>query len=75
MGLDIAASQMWDGKAYKYRNIVRSTEDQISYIAELVDKYNLVYVEDPSMKMISMHLPNSTARSATAAWSAVTISS
>jgi len=47
MGLDIAASQMWDGNAYKYRKTVRSTEDQITYIAELVDKYNLVYVEDP----------------------------
>jgi enolase len=47
MGLDIAASQMWDGNAYKYRNRVRSTEDQIAYVAELVDKYNLVYVEDP----------------------------
>jgi len=47
MGLDIAASQMWDGNAYKYRKTVRSTEDQIAYIAELVDKYNLVYVEDP----------------------------
>ena len=47
MGLDIAASQMWDGNAYKYRKTVRSTEDQITYIAELVDKYHLVYVEDP----------------------------
>jgi len=47
MGLDIAASQMWDGSVYKYRKTVRSTEDQIAYVAELVDKYNLVYVEDP----------------------------
>jgi enolase len=47
MGLDIAASQMWDGNAYKYRNTVRSTEDQIAYVAELVDTYKLVYVEDP----------------------------
>jgi enolase 1/2/3 len=47
MGLDIAASQMWNGNAYKYRKTVRSTEDQVAYIAELVDKYNLVYVEDP----------------------------
>lgn len=47
IGLDIAASQMWDGSAYKYRKTVRSTEDQIAYVAELVDKYNLVYVEDP----------------------------
>lgn len=47
MGLDVAASQMWDGSNYKYRSKVRSTEDQIAYIAELVDKYGLVYVEDP----------------------------
>jgi enolase len=47
MGLDVAASQMWDGKNYRYRSKVRSTEDQITYIAELVDKYGLVYVEDP----------------------------
>ena len=47
MGLDVAASQMWDGTNYKYRSVTRSTEDQVAYIAELVDKYNLVYVEDP----------------------------
>jgi len=47
MGLDVAASQMWDGKNYRYRSTVRSTEDQVAYIAELVDKYGLVYVEDP----------------------------
>jgi enolase len=47
MGIDVAASQMWNGKEYQYRGQVRSTEDQIAYIAELVDKYNLVYVEDP----------------------------
>jgi len=47
MGIDVASSQMWNGKEYQYRSKVRSTEDQIAYIAELVDKYNLVYVEDP----------------------------
>jgi enolase len=47
MGIDVASSQMWNGTGYKYRDRVRSTEDQIAYIAELVDKYNLVYVEDP----------------------------
>ena len=47
MGLDVAASQMWDGKNYQYRSTFRSTEDQVVYIAELVDKYGLVYVEDP----------------------------
>jgi len=47
MGIDVAASQLWDGTGYKYRSVTRSTEDQIAYMAELVDKYNLVYVEDP----------------------------
>ncbi|MDD1672007.1 MAG: phosphopyruvate hydratase [Methanomicrobiales archaeon] len=47
VGIDVAASQLWDGKTYTYREKVRSTEDQISYLAELVDRYSLVYVEDP----------------------------
>jgi enolase len=47
IGIDVAASQMWNGQAYQYREKVRSTEEQIAYIAELVDTYNLVYVEDP----------------------------
>jgi enolase len=47
IGIDVAASQMWDGEKYKYRNQVRSTEEQVAYMAELVDTYNLVYVEDP----------------------------
>jgi enolase len=47
MGIDVAASQMWNGEGYMYRERVRTTEDQIAYIAELVDSYDLVYVEDP----------------------------
>ena len=47
MGIDVAASQMWNGEGYTYRERVRTTEDQIAYIAELVDSYDLVYVEDP----------------------------
>ena len=47
MGIDVAASQMWNKEGYQYREKVRSTEDQIAYIAELVDTFNLVYVEDP----------------------------
>jgi len=49
MGVDVAASQMWrenDGK-YHYRDTTRTTEEQIAYIAGLVDQYGLVYVEDP----------------------------
>lgn len=47
MGIDVAASQLWDGEVYAYREGNRSTADQIAYIAELVDRYGLVYVEDP----------------------------
>ncbi|MGD1005133.1 MAG: phosphopyruvate hydratase [Methanoregulaceae archaeon] len=47
MGIDVAASQLWNGEYYQYREKKRSTEEQVAYIAELVDKYDLVYVEDP----------------------------
>jgi enolase len=49
IGLDVAASQLWheDGAFYHYRDKNRTTEDQISYISELVDRYDLIYVEDP----------------------------
>ncbi|HNS82918.1 MAG TPA: phosphopyruvate hydratase [Methanolinea sp.] len=49
MGIDVAASQMWDADSGCYidRSGRRTTEDYIAYIAELVDRYELVYVEDP----------------------------
>ncbi|MDI6718571.1 MAG: phosphopyruvate hydratase [Methanomicrobiales archaeon] len=47
IGVDVAASQFFEDGAYRYRNVVRSRDDQIAYIADLVDRYNLIYVEDP----------------------------
>ncbi|HJJ55796.1 MAG TPA: enolase [Methanocorpusculum sp.] len=49
LGLDIASSEMWDSSTnqYVYKNIKRNTEEQISYITDLIDQYNLIYVEDP----------------------------
>lgn len=48
MGLDVAASQLWqDNGSYRYREVSRSTEDQIAYLCELVDRYDLLYIEDP----------------------------
>ncbi|MDD1716552.1 MAG: enolase, partial [Methanolinea sp.] len=49
IGIDVAASQLWnqEEKNYQYRGIVRSTEDQVAYMAELVDRFEIVYVEDP----------------------------
>ncbi|MEF8800263.1 MAG: phosphopyruvate hydratase [Halolamina sp.] len=46
-GLDIAASELWDGEVYRYGNTARSPEEQVDYVAELVEEYDLVYVEDP----------------------------
>ncbi|MBI4361772.1 MAG: phosphopyruvate hydratase [Euryarchaeota archaeon] len=47
LGLDIAATSLWDGRAYRYRNITRSPEAQRDYVARLARKYRLRYVEDP----------------------------
>ncbi|MBT8507479.1 enolase [Methanomicrobiaceae archaeon CYW5] len=47
MGIDVAASELWKDGAYAYRDAHRTTEDQVAYIAELVDRYELAYVEDP----------------------------
>lgn len=47
IGLDVAATELWDGERYVYRERKRSTEDQIAYIADLVDTFGLIYVEDP----------------------------
>ena len=47
MGIDVAASQLWNDGQYHYRDRKRSTEEQVAYIAEIVDRYDLVYVEDP----------------------------
>jgi enolase len=46
-GLDIAATELWDGTAYQYGDESRSPAEQVEYVAGLVDEYDLVYVEDP----------------------------
>jgi enolase len=48
-GLDVAGAELYDEDAggYVYGDTVRSTDEQIDYIADLVAEYDLVYVEDP----------------------------
>lgn len=49
-GVDIAASQFYNSATgyYEYRGgMVRTVDEQIAYVAELIDEYGLVYVEDP----------------------------
>jgi enolase len=48
-GLDVAAAEMYDEDegGYVYSDRVRSTDEQVEYIADLVAEYDLAYVEDP----------------------------
>ena len=49
IGIDAAASSFWNGLFYAYKNpeARMEREQQIEYIANLIKKYNLFYVEDP----------------------------
>ncbi|WP_336329795.1 phosphopyruvate hydratase [Haloarcula sp. CGMCC 1.2071] len=48
-GLDVAGAELYDDEedGYVYDDGIKSTEEQIEYIAEKVEEYDLVYVEDP----------------------------
>ncbi|SFR59672.1 phosphopyruvate hydratase [Halogeometricum limi] len=48
-GLDMAAAELYDDEqdGYVYGDEVKSTDEQVDYVAEMVDEYDLVYVEDP----------------------------
>lgn len=49
LGLDVAASELYEteNETYRYADTERTPEEQVEYIAGLVDEYDLVYVEDP----------------------------
>jgi enolase len=48
-GLDVAATEMYDedSDSYVYSDEEKSTDEQIEYIADVVEQYDLAYVEDP----------------------------
>jgi enolase len=48
-GLDVAAAEMYDAdeEVYEYSDGNRTRDEQIDYVAELIEEYDLVYVEDP----------------------------
>ncbi|MDS0283126.1 phosphopyruvate hydratase [Haloarcula onubensis] len=48
-GLDVAGAELYDESegGYVYDDGVKSTDEQIDYIAEKAQEYDLVYVEDP----------------------------
>ncbi len=46
-GLDLAASEFFRDGRYRYREQTLDTEGQVGFVAHLVDRYGLAYVEDP----------------------------
>ena len=47
MGLDVAASSLWDGRAYIYQFNKMIRTEQLDYMADLAQRYPIVYIEDP----------------------------
>ena len=51
VGVDIAASSLWDSKkecyVYSHEKTKRTSEEQAEYVSSLIKEYNLIYVEDP----------------------------
>jgi enolase len=51
IGIDFASSSFWNetNQSYDYlrQGLVRSTNEQIDFVNDLINKYHLIYVEDP----------------------------
>ena len=49
LGIDIASSEFYKRGRYHYLNprLERSPEEQLEYISNLIENYNLFYLEDP----------------------------
>jgi enolase len=47
IGLDVAASHMWNGNAYIYRYNKLTRTDQLNFIEDLAKRFPIVYIEDP----------------------------
>ena len=54
IGLDVAASSLWDSELMKYyyprRKMYLDAEDQFNYISSLIEKFDIKYIEDPFME-------------------------
>lgn len=47
IGTDIAASEFYKNRLYKYKKKSLSRDAQINYINQLIKEFNLFYIEDP----------------------------
>ncbi|MEM5829605.1 MAG: hypothetical protein QW040_02805 [Candidatus Aenigmatarchaeota archaeon] len=53
IGIDVAASQLWDGKEYyiyRYSNKILSKIEQLKLMQDLAREYPISYIEDPFME-------------------------
>ncbi|MDR5672563.1 Enolase [Halalkaliarchaeum sp. AArc-CO] len=48
-GLDVAAAELYDAdeEVYVYGDEAKTRDEQIAYVAEMIEEYDLAYVEDP----------------------------
>ena len=46
-GLDLAASEFYRDGRYRYREQTLDVEGQVRFVAEMVDRFGFVYIEDP----------------------------
>jgi enolase len=69
LGIDFASSSLWDSKRktydYSRQGLVRTTQEQIDFVENLIKNYHLIYAEDPvneddfeSMATITMRNSN-----------------
>ena len=49
IGLDVAASSFYARRKYHYNNpmLYRDEKEQLSYLSNLIENYNIFYIEDP----------------------------
>jgi enolase len=47
IALDVAATELWNGQTYEYNDTTRSTEEQLEYLLDLVDRFPITSIEDP----------------------------
>jgi len=54
LGVDMAATSIWNGKRYCYRNFSKTKKktnltsaEQVDFVNSIINEYNLCYVEDP----------------------------
>lgn len=51
IGVDIAASSLWNGEKGKYvyprKGLALTSEEQFNFVKNVIEEFNLIYIEDP----------------------------